>query len=87
MANQNILLHLAAVAQADSGPSVDVMARVCAAPPLLVSEVGLWGDWVDPPPHKVRRHRVVHEEVGHADAVTIFGNMHVYLVTQNLTEG
>lgn len=86
MADQNVLLHLAAVAQADSGPSVDVVAGIRAAPPLLVSEVGLWSDRVDPPPYEVRRHRVVHEQIGHSDAVTVFGDVHVYLVPQNLTE-
>ncbi|TNN53626.1 hypothetical protein EYF80_036200 [Liparis tanakae] len=70
-ADEDVLLHLAALAQADSGPSVDVVARIRAAPPLLVDEVRLGGERVDPPPHEVRRHRVVHEEVGHADAVTV----------------
>lgn len=86
VADQNVLLHLAAVAQADSGPSVDVVAGIRAAPPLLVGEVGLWSDRVDPPPYQVRRHRVVHEKVGHSDAVTVFGDVHVYLVPQNLME-
>lgn len=52
-ANENILLHLATVAQADPRPSVDIVARVCAASSLLVREVSLWGERVDPPPHKV----------------------------------
>lgn len=83
-ANENVLLHLAAVAQADSGPSVDVVARIRAAPSLLVDEVGLGGERVDPPPHEVRRHRIIHEKVGHSDTVTILGGVHVYLVAQNL---
>lgn len=83
-ANENVLFHLAALAQTDSGPSVDVVARVRAALSLLVCEVGLRGDRVDPPPHNIRRHRIVHEEVGHTDAVAISGDMHVYLVAQNL---
>ncbi len=83
-ADEDVLLHLAAVAQADSRPSVDVVARIRAAPSLLVNEVGLGGERVDPPPHEVRRHRVIHEEVGHSDTVTVLGGMHVYLVSQNL---
>lgn len=83
-ANQNVLLHLAAVAQTDSGASVDIVARVRAALSLLVREVGLRGDRVDPPPHNIRRHRIIHEEVGHPDAVAVWGDMHVYLVAQNL---
>lgn len=83
-ANQNVLLHLAAVAQADSRASVDVVARVGAALPLLVCEVGLGGDRVDPPPHNIRRHRIIHEEVGHAGAVAVPGDVHVDLVAQNL---
>lgn len=84
-ANENVLFHLAAVAQADSRPSVDVVARIRAAPSLLVDKVGLGGERVDPPPHEVRRHRVIHKKVGHSDAVTILGGMHVYLVAQNLS--
>ena len=53
-ANENVLLHLAAVTQADSGPSVDIVARVGAAPSLLVREVRFGGERVDPPSHKVR---------------------------------
>ena len=79
-ADENVLLHLAAVAQADSGSSVDVVARIRAASSLLVDEVGLGGERVDPPPHEVRRHRVIHEKVGHSDAVTVLGDVHVYLV-------
>lgn len=52
-ADKNILLHLAAVSQADPRPSVDIVPRVCAAPSLLVREVSLRGERVDPPPHKV----------------------------------
>lgn len=74
------------MAQADPGPSVDVVAGKRAASSLLVDEVSLGGERVDPPPHEVRRHRVVHEEVGHSDPVTILGGMHVYLVAQNLKQ-
>lgn len=83
-ANENVLFHLAAVAQTDSRPSVDIVARVGAALSLLVREVGLRGDRVHPPPHNIRRHRIIHEEVGHTDAVAISVDMHVYLVAQNL---
>ena len=85
-ADENVLLHLAALAQADSGPSVDVVARERAAPSLLVCEVSLRGERVDPPPHQVRRHRVIHEQVGHSNTVTILGDMHVYLVSQDLKQ-
>lgn len=60
------------------------MARVCAAPPLLVREVGLGGEGVDPATNHVRRHRVIHEQVGHSGAVTVVGDMHVYLIAQDL---
>lgn len=79
-ADENVLHHLAAVAQADSRSSVDVVARIRAASSLLVNEVSLWSERVHPSAHKVRRHRIVHEKVGHPDTVTILGDMHVYLV-------
>lgn len=55
-ADKNVLLHLAAMAQADTRRPVDIVARVCAAMSLLVCEVGFGGQGIDPPPHKVRRH-------------------------------
>lgn len=83
-ANKHILLHLAAVAQADAGPPVDVVARIGAAESLLVCEVGLGREGIDPPSHEIRRHRVIHEQVRHSDTVTILSDVHVNLVTQNL---
>lgn len=53
VADQNVLFHLATVAEADSGPSVHIVAGIRAAPPLLVSEIGLWSDGVNPPPYQV----------------------------------
>ena len=85
-ANENVLLHLAAVAQTDSGASVDVVARIRTAPSLLVDEVGLRGERIDPSPHQVRRHRVIHEKVGYSDTVAILCDMHVYLVAQDLKQ-
>lgn len=83
-ANEDVLLHLAAVAQTDTSASVNVVTRVSAAPFLLVREVGLRSEWVKPPPHEVRRHRVVHKEVGHSDSVAIVDDIHVYVVSQDL---
>ena len=68
------------MAQADSRAPIDVVARVCADSSLLVREVGLGGEGVNPSPHKVGRHRIIHEQVGYADTVAVLGDMNVYLV-------
>lgn len=83
-ANEDVLLHLAAVAQADPRASVDIVARVCAASSFLVCEVRLGGEGVNPPPHEVRRYRVIHKQIGHSDTVPVPGDVHVYLVARDL---
>lgn len=53
-ADENILLHLAAVSQADPRTTVHIVARVSAGTPLLVCEVGLGRYGIEPSPHKIR---------------------------------
>lgn len=83
-ADENVLLHLAAVSQADSGAPVHVVTRVSAATPLLVREVRLGREGIEPTAHKVRRHRVVHQQVGYTDTVAIFSDMDVDLIAEDL---
>lgn len=83
-AYKNVFHHLAAVTQADPGSPVDVVARVGAAASLLVREVGLRGKGVKPSTHEVRRHGIVHEQVGNSDAVAVLGDVHVNLIAEDL---
>ena len=83
-ADQDVLHHLAPVAQAHAGAPVHVVARVCARRALSVREVGLRRERVDPAADQVRGHRVVHEQVGDPSAVAVLGDVHVDLVAQDL---
>ena len=82
--NQNVLLHLAAVPQADLGAPIDVMAGVGTPLPLLVCEVRLGGEGIDPAAYHVRGDGVVHLQVGHACSIAILCYIQVDLVAQNL---
>lgn len=46
--NQNILLHLTAVPKTDPWASVHIVSGVGVVLALLVGEVGLWGEGIDP---------------------------------------
>ena len=83
-ADQDVLHHLASVAQAHAGAAVHVVARVRAWRVLAVREVGLGRERVDPAADQVRGHRVVHEQVGDTGAVAVLGDVHVDLVAQDL---
>lgn len=79
-AQEYILLQDAAMAQADLGPSVDVVPGMSAALSGAVSEVCLWGERVDPSADDIGTDSRVHVQVG--DPGTVFPScyMHVDLV-------
>lgn len=85
-ADEHVLLHLAAVTQTDPRLSVHVMSGVSTAPAFVVGEVGLGCDGIDPASDHVGGHGVVHKEIRHPSPISIFSDVHVNLVPQDLKE-
>ncbi len=62
------------------------MSRVSTALAFLGCKVGLGCDRIDPAADHVGGDGVVHEEVRHTSTISVFSDMHMDLVSQDLVE-
>lgn len=76
-AQEHIFLQDAAMAQADLGPSVDVVPGMSTVLSCVVSEVCLWGERVDPSADDISADSCIHVKVG--DPSTIFPSCHMHV--------
>lgn len=75
------------MAQADVHPSIDVVFRVGVTLILVIREVHLWSQRINPAPDDVRAHSFIHEQVAYMGTVLFGRYVHVDLVPQDLEKG
>lgn len=82
--NEDVLLQHAAVAQADIHPSVNVVFRMGVTLILVIGEVHLWSQRINPAPDDVRAHSFVHLQVAYMGTVLFCRYVHMDLVPEDL---
>lgn len=84
--DEHVLLQHAVVAEAHIHPSVNVVFRVGVTLVLVISEVHLWSERINPAPDDVRAHSFVHQQVAYMSTILFCCYMHMDLVPQDLAD-
>lgn len=82
--NEHVLFQHAVMAKAHVHPSVNIVFRVGVTLVLVISEVHLWSERINPAPDDVRAHSFVHQQVAYMSTILFCCYMHVDLVPQDL---
>lgn len=84
--DEHILFQHAAVPKAHIHPSVNVVFRVGVTLVLVISEVHLWSERINPAPDDVRAHSFIHQQVAYMSTIVFCCYMHMDLVPQDLAD-
>lgn len=82
--DEHVLFQHTAMAKAHIHPSVNVVFRVGVALALVIGEVHLRSERINPAPDDVRAHSSVHQQVADVSTIVFCRYMHVDLVPQHL---
>lgn len=82
--DEHVLFQHTAMAKAHIHPSVNIVFGVGVTLVLVISEVHLWSERINPAPDDVRAHSFVHQQVAYMSTIFFCCYMHMDLVPQDL---